>query len=322
MPSPTTTNPLRSGIMNTYSVLAYDGATGQVGAAVQTHQMGVGRLVPWARPGVGAVLTQSLANISYGPRGLDLLAGGMAPQQVIDTLTADDDRAFHRQVAVMNAAGQVAAFTGELCVAQAGHHAGTGYSVQANMMANGGVISAMRQAYETAAGDLANRLMATLYAAEAEGGDIRGMQSAALVIVPPGDDDTPAWTTLYDLRVDEHSQPLDELARLVRLRKAGLIGNAGDAAFYSGDREQALQLWAQSRQLAPELEELAFWQALALADEGNDVETAATVFDSAFAGNPNREQWVGLVLRLEEARLVQRPGAAVQFVMALRESNP
>lgn len=308
----------RAELINTYSIVAQDPDTGQVGVGVQTHQMSVGRLVPWAKPGVGAVATQSLVNVSYGPRGLELLAQGKSPQQVIDALTAADNRAFHRQVGVVSADGRAAAFTGELCIANAGHHAGEGYTVHANMMANNTVISAMRQGYETASGDLAARIMATLQAAEAEGGDIRGKQSAALLVVPPADTYTPDWETVYDLRVDEHDAPLDELARLVRLRRAKLLSNRGDAAFSEGNRDEAEDLWRQARELAPEQEELAFWQALTLADEGHDIPAAVAVFNEAFTDRADREQWVLLVLRLEDARLIQREGAAQAFVAALR----
>lgn len=306
---------LRSQLMNTYSIIAHDSATGQLGVAVQTHQVGVGRMVPWLKPGVGAIATQSLANISYGPRGLALLEQGQTPQQVVEALTTSDAQAFHRQLGVVRADGKAAAFTGELCIRQAGHHVGEGYTIHANMMANGGVISAMRQAYETATGDLVDKLMAALYAAEGEGGDIRGMQSAALVIVPPSGED---WATIYDLRVDEHATPLDELARLVRLRKAALLSNAGDAAFHSGNKAQALDLWEQARRLTPEQEELAFWQAMTLADEGNDVATAAAIFNATFQNRQDREQWLQLIVRLEESRLIQRVGAASELIDALK----
>lgn len=304
----------------TYSIAAHDPTTGEVGVAVQTHQMGVGRLVPWARPGVGAVATQSLVNVSYGPNGLALLAAGTTPDEVIARLTADDPAAFHRQVGVVSADGQAAAFTGEHCIRHAGHHVGAGYSVHANMMTNPTVIEAMRLTYETHTGDLAARLLAALVAAQDEGGDIRGMQSAALLIVPPATDTTPDHATLYDLRVDEHPAPVQELLRLARLRRAQLVSAAGDVAFGAGERDEALRLWAAARAQAPELEELAFWQAIALADGGNDVATAAAIFQPVFREDPLREQWIDLIGRLEEAKLIAREGAALELVTALRTS--
>ena len=305
-------------LATTYSIVAHDADTGQLGVGVQTHQMAVGRLVPWLQPGVGAVATQSLVNISYGPNGLKLLAGGASPAEAVQRLTDADERAFHRQLGIVGADGRAAAFTGEHCIANAGHHVGEGYTVHANMMANNTVISAMRQGYETTDGDLAGRILAALQAAEAEGGDIRGKQSAALVVVPGGGEGVESWTTVYDLRVDESDDPLAELARLVRMRRAQLVSGLGDRAFAEGDKARALQLWAQSRAMSPEQEELAFWQSMTLADEGDDIEGAVAVFEETFGGRADREQWLVLILRLEEARLVQREGAARAFVTALQ----
>jgi len=309
---------IRAQLINTYSIVAHDAQTGQIGVAVQTHQIGVGRLVPFVKPGVGAVATQSLVNVSYGPNGLQLLEAGKTPKEAINILTSADNRAFHRQVGMVSADGRAASFTGELCIANAGHHVGEGYAVQANMMANNTVISAMRQAYETTSGALVDRMMAALRAAESEGGDIRGMQSAALKIAPAGGETVPDWEMLYDLRVDESAAPLDELARLVRLRKAALISRQGDAAFHNGDKETALDLWQQARELSPEQEELVFWQAMTLADEGEDIKAAVTLFNQTFLNRPDRDQWLQLILRLEESRLVQREGAAAAFISALQ----
>jgi uncharacterized Ntn-hydrolase superfamily protein len=302
----------------TYSIVAHDSTTGELGVAVQTHQMGVGRLVPWAKPGVGAVATQSLVNVSYGPNGLALMAEGVPPADVIERLTAEDPASYHRQVGMVNADGQAAAFTGADCIRYAAHHVGDGYTVHANMMTNPTVIDAMRLTYETHTGDLASRMLAALVAAEDEGGDIRGMQSAALLIVPPATDTTPDYATLYDLRVDEHPKPVEELLRLARLRRAQLVSAAGDAAFQDNERDEALRLWASARELAPELEELAFWQAITLADNGNDVAGAAAIFQPVFQEDPLREQWIDLIGRLAEAKLIAREGAALELVTALR----
>jgi uncharacterized Ntn-hydrolase superfamily protein len=301
----------------TYSITALDRQTGEIGVAVQTHQMGVGRLVPWVKPGVGAVATQSMVNISYGPRGLEMLERGLSPQDAINELTRTDEGFFHRQVGIIAANGQAASFTGEHCIAHAGHYVGDGYSVQANMMTNPTVIDAMREAYENSDGDLAQRMLAALEAAEGEEGDIRGMQSAALVVAPPAGENTPSWATLYDLRIDEHETPLVELARLTRLRRADLISNAGNAALQSGNRDEALQLWAEAREMAPELEELAFWQAITLTDAGNDITGAAEIFTPVFADDPLRDRWVDLIQRLDDAKLINREGAAAALIAAL-----
>lgn len=302
---------------NTFSITAYDPNTGEVGVAVQTHQMSVGRIVTWARPGVGAVATQSLANVSYGPRGLTLMADGVAPADAVRLLTEDDPDASHRQLAMINAQGEGHAFTGEHCIVYAGHHIGEGYTVQANMMNGPDVISAMREAYEGADGDLAAQMMAAMHAAQEAGGDIRGMQSAAILIVPKRDDNTPEWATTYDLRVDEHADPVNELARLVRMRRAQWVSAAGDEALAEGDKQTALHLWADARAMAPELEEVAFWQAMALADTGNDVAGAVAIFQPVFKNDPLRSQWIDLITRLKAADLITREGAGDEFVAAL-----
>lgn len=293
-------------LFSTYSIVAHDPLTDQVGVAVQTHQMGVGRLVPWVLPGVGAVATQSLVNVSFGPMALAMLKEGVEAQQVVDALVASDPMAHRRQVAVVDADGNVGAYTGEGCIAHAGHHIGDGYSVQANMMTNDTVIHAMAQAYENTPGDLAAKMMAALYAAQAQDGDIRGMQSAALVIVS-GDINDADWQTVYDLRVDEHDTPVDELARLVRLRSAQLLDGKGHQQLSAGSREAALDLWAQARTQAPELEELAFWQAVTLADEHNDLETADAILEPVLLNHERRDHWIDLIQRLIDTGLIENP---------------
>lgn len=305
-----------SQISSTYSIVARDADTGQLGVAVQTHQMGVGRIVPWLLPGVGALTTQSLANISFGPVGLALLREGVGAEHVVAALVASDEGANRRQVAVVDAQGRAAAWTGQGCIAEAAQHVGEGYSVQANMMTNPTVVGAMATAYEGVSGDLAARMLAALQAAEGEGGDIRGMQSAALVVVP-GNQDAPAWQTVYDLRVDEHAAPLNELARLVRLRHASLVDDAGYAALDEGRRDEALDHWARARREAPELEELPFWQAVKLADAHSDPETAAAILRPVLARNPRRAHWIDLIRRLQLCGLIERDNAGDDLIAAL-----
>jgi uncharacterized Ntn-hydrolase superfamily protein len=303
-------------LLNTYSIVARDAETGQLGVAVQTHQMGVGRLVPWLLPGVGAIATQSLVNISFGPMGLEMLREGVDAERVIAALVASDEGANRRQVAVVDAAGRAAAWTGADCIAEAAHHVGEGYSVQANMMTNPTVVPAMARAYERTTGDLAARMLAALQAAEAEGGDIRGMQSAALVVVP-GNKDVKTWTTDYDLRVDEHATPLNELGRLVRLRHAQILDGEGYTALDEGRHDEALDSWAKARREAPELEELAFWQAVRLADAHSDLDNAASILRPALARHPRRAQWIDLIRRLQACGLIENRNAGDELIAAL-----
>lgn len=302
-------------LSSTYSIVARDTETGQLGVAVQTHQMGVGRVVPWLLPGIGALATQSVANVSFGPMGLAMLQEKVPAPKVIEALVASDKEAHKRQVAVVDAEGGAAAWTGDNCIPEAGHHIGDGYSVQANMMTNDTVVGAMASAYEGTTGDLAERMMAALQAAQREGGDIRGMQSAALKIVPG--DQAPAWMVVYDLRVDEHQDPVAELARLVRLRSAQILDQQAYKTLEQGKREQALEKWQQARARAPELEELAFWQAVTLADEKNDVPTAAQILRPVLAKDPRRAHWIDLIRRLELCGLIERQGSAAELIAAL-----
>jgi uncharacterized Ntn-hydrolase superfamily protein len=301
---------------STYSIAARDPETGQLGVAVQTHQMCVGWIVPWLLPGIGAVATQAHVNISFGPVALAMLREGVAAPKIVDALVASDPDAHRRQVAVVDARGQVGAWTGKGCIPEADHHIGEGYSVQANMMTNPTVVAAMTAAFESATGDLAQRMLAALQAAQAEGGDIRGMQSAAVKVVP-GDASKPYWETDYDLRVDEHETPVQELARLVRLRNAQLLDERGFRAFEQGQRDQALADWAKARAQAPELEEIPFWQAAFLADKPGDVQTAVGILRRMLANEPRREHWIDLLRRMQACGMLEREGTAEELIKAL-----
>ncbi|MDQ3107796.1 MAG: DUF1028 domain-containing protein [Actinomycetota bacterium] len=263
----------------TYSIVARDPATGELGVAVQSHYFGVGPVVPWLRPGVGAVATQAMVEIAYGPRTLDLLAAGHTPQAALDELTAADEAAAIRQVATVDVTGAVATHTGSRCIAEAGHRNGDGWSVQANMMTNPTVPDAMAAAYLGAGddGDLASRLLAALDAAEDAGGDIRGRQSAALVVVG-GDAGLPAWDRIYDVRVDDSPEPLVELRRLVGMRRAYRTVATDDPV------------------LGPN-PELRFWTALQLASKG-DVVGARGLLDAVYAVDG---RWRELLRRLPAA---------------------
>jgi len=305
-----------SELFSTYSIVARDPDTGQFGVAVQTHQMCVGSVVPWLLPGRGAFATQSLANIRFGPMTLAMLQEGISAPHIIQALVASDADAHRRQIAVVDASGQAAAWTGDGCIAQASHHVGQGYSVQANMMTRGTVVDAMARAYESATGDLAQRMLAALEAAQREGGDIRGMQSAALKVVP-GDASKPIWAADYDLRVDEHENPVAELARLVRLGRAQGLDGEGHRLLEDARLDEALAKWAEARQIAPELEELPFWQAMALAEKPEHTAAAIEILKPALAQDPRREHWLDLIGRLADCGLLERAGAAGELIAAL-----
>jgi uncharacterized Ntn-hydrolase superfamily protein len=288
-------------LAHTFSIAARDPANGMLGVAVQSHWFSVGSVVTWAEAGVGAVATQSMVEVSYGPLGLQLMRAGKTPQEALQSLLASDDGRALRQVAMVNTAGQVAVHTGERCIAAAGHQIGEGYSVQANMMANASVWPAMAAAYESAPGELAERLLAALEAGQAAGGDIRGQQSAAILIV--ADQSTGrAWSDRrMELRVEDHLEPVKELRRLVNVHRAYELMNLGDERLGSGRVEEALAAYKGAARLAPDIDELPFWEAVTLA-EINRLEEALPVFSKVFASNPD---WAVLVQRLPAAGLLR-----------------
>lgn len=262
----------------TYSIVARDPQTGALGVAVQTYWFGVGSAVPWAEPGVGVVANQSFTDISYGPLGLDLMRGGKkAPGALGALLHADPEREV-RQVAMVDPDGTAVAHTGSRCVEAAGHVTAEGVSCQANMMERDTVWDAMLAAYSSSEGDLAERMLAALLAAEAEGGDIRGRQSAALIVVPPPG--APRWERTTDLRVDDHGAPLDELARLLKLDRAwSALGEAGDRAF-EGRTVEAEAAYALALELDGDDPQVAFWAGTFRATQG-DTDAARELFERA-----------------------------------------
>ena len=272
--------------ISTYSIVALDETTGELGVAVQSHWFSVGFLVPWAKAGVGAVATQSFVKVDYGPDGLQLMESGITAVDALKTLTSKDDGEAVRQVGMIDIKGNVAAHTGSRCIKYAGHIVGKNYSVQANMMANGTVPKAMAVAFEKTKGDLADRMMAALEAAEAEGGDIRGKQSAAMVIVsgePSGVD----WKdTKLSLRIEDHPTPLIELKRLIRVHRAYQHANMGDHYMETEEIDKALIEYSKAAEYYPENAELPYWSAVALANGGR-LEEALPVFRSVFQRNPD-----------------------------------
>lgn len=271
---------------HTFSIVARDPATGEMGVAVQSHWFGVGRLVAWARAGVGAVATQAMVEVAYGPRGLALMAQGKsAPETLAELLAADGGREL-RQVAMVDAQGRVAAHTGARCIAEAGHIVGGAFSVQANMMLNDRVWPAMHQAYLQAKGDLAERLVCALEAAQDAGGDVRGQQSAAILVVPAQATDRPWDDVVVELRVEDHPAPIAELRRLLTVHRAYSRMNRGDELLGKGHVEEAMSEYRAAAELVPDIAELPFWHAVTLADMGR-VDEALPIFRDVFARDPN-----------------------------------
>jgi len=290
--------PLRP--VNTYSIVARDAETGELGVAVESHWFSVGSLVLWAEPGVGAVATQSFVDPNYGPLGLQLMRAGKNAAEALHALLAVDEHANVRQVGMVDANGVVANHTGDMSIDEHCEIAGDNYTVQANLMWKPTVCAAMVAAYESAAGDLAERLMAALEAAEGEGGDIRGKQSAALLVVS-GDRSLPPWGgRLFDLRVEDDPAPVVELRRLLTMNRAYNLMNEGDEHMTVGAIEEAVDAYSAAAALVPDSHEMIFWHAVTLASAGR-VDDALPLFEKSFAMWP---RWRELLPRLPASGLL------------------
>lgn len=295
-------------LLATYSIVARDPDTGEVGVAVQSNYFSVGTEAPWAEAGLGAVATQAIVEVAYGPRGLGLLRDGLTAGQTLERLLAADPGAALRQVAVVDAKGTVAAHTGALCVPCCGHATGDGYSVQGNMLASDEVWQAMGPAFERAQGDLAARLLAALDAAEQAGGDLRGRQSAAL-LVRAGERTAKPWEArVFDLQVQDHPRPLDELRRLCTIRRAYLLFDEARDAIGAGDIDAALALIGRALALKPGDPQFCFWTGLGLANAGRDDEARA-YFAQCFAAG---EGWRELARRLQKMGLYRGASALLE----------
>ena len=305
----------RGRLVHTFSIIARDPATGQLGVAVQSHWFSVGSIVTWAEAGVGAIATQSFVDPGYGPRGLDLMRRGVAAPAALEQLVAADKQPDGRQVAMIDASGRAAAYTGKSAIAAAGHRVGRDFAVQANMMANDKVWPAMAQAFESTKGDLADRLLAALEAAQAVGGDLRGRQSAALLIVNAKSTgrDWAGADRAFDLRVEDHSDPIAELRRLTRLQRAYAHANRGDELMTEKKVDAALAEYSEASRIAPEIQELPFWHAVTLASIGREAE-AAPIFKAVFA---RERQWIELLERLPAAGLFPNDPALIKRIQAL-----
>jgi uncharacterized Ntn-hydrolase superfamily protein len=303
-------------LAHTFSIVARDATTGDMGVAVQSHWFSVGSIVTWAEAGVGAIATQSFVDPGYGVKGLALLRSGMAAPAALDQLVAADAQRDGRQVAIIDTAGRVSAYTGKNAIAAAGHRVGTNFAVQANLMANDKVWPAMAAAFEATKGDLADRMLAALDAGQAAGGDIRGRQSAAILIVKGQGTGRP-WVgadRVFDLRVDDHRQPIVELRRLVRLQRAYAHANRGDELMTDKKVDAALEEYKAAARLAPEILELPFWHAVTLASIGREAE-AAPIFKAVFAKEP---VWADLLPRLPAAGLFPNDAALIERIRKLR----
>jgi len=298
-------------LASTYSIVAYDSATGQFGAAVQSHYFRVADVI-WAEAGVGVVATQSLVDFAYGPLGLDMIRNGKTAAQALAGLLASDSANDVRQVAMIDRNGVVATHTGAKCIAEAGHHKGKFYSCEANLMRNNTVWDAMAKAYEAAKGDLANRLMAALEAAQKEGGDIRGMQSAAILIVS-GNPTGMVWRDrLIDLRVDDSPQPLIELKRLLNIQRAYEHENNGDDFTAAKKMEDAEREYELAAQMDPSNLELQFWHAATLA-QNNQLAKSLPIFKKVFAADSS---WRILVPRLVKSDLLPNNDTLIARIVA------
>lgn len=304
---------IKSRPVSTYSIVAYDKDTGQLGVAVQSHWFSVGSVVPWAEAGVGAVATQSFVEVSYGPLGLELMKTGRSPEQALHALVNTDENEDVRQVAMVDAQGRVIAHTGKNCIAEAGHYLGKGFTCQANMMLKNTVWDAMAKAFENTPGELADRMIAALEAAEAEGGDIRGKQSAALIVVKGVSSGVWWKDRIYDLRIEDHPQPIPELKRLLKLNKAYNHMNQGDDYLTQDKIAEAMRAYTTAMEMFPNNTEMIFWPAVTLAATGN-VEKSLPLFKKVFAMDEN---WVTLLRRLPRAGQFPDDKALMKKVLAV-----
>jgi uncharacterized Ntn-hydrolase superfamily protein len=272
-----------------------------MGVAVQSHWFSVGSIVSWAEAGIGAIATQSFVNVSFGPEGLRMLKEGKTAQEVLDELISQDEGRDFRQLAIVDVNGNVAAYTGKSCIEYASHRIGKNYSVQANMMLTDKVVDAMAEAFEKSSGPLAERLVEALKAGEREGGDIRGRQSSALLVVR-GKSTGKIWEDrLIDLRVEDHQEPIEEIERLLKVFRAYEYMNKGDMAMEKGDDKKALEEYGNAENILPENLEIKYWVAVSLANTGK-INQALPKFQYVFQRDKN---WIELTKRIVKNGLLK-----------------
>ena len=304
------TVPLRP--VSTYSIVALDRERGEMGVAVQSHWFSVGSVVTWAEAGVGAVATQSFVEASYGPLGLALMKSGKSPRLTLKSLLARDKNREARQVAMINTKGETAVHTGSRCIPEAGHSVGDGFSAQANLMSSDRVWGAMASRFKAARGTLARRLMAALEGAEEEGGDVRGKQSAAMLIVKRKGTSAPWEGKILELRVEDHPEPLKELERLIKIHEAYAEANLADDLASRGRMTQAMRRYSLAAKLAPEIEELKFWQAVGMLNHG-DIEEAKPLLSEVFRA---RKEWRRVLFQLPNSGLLKTPKGIIESLLS------
>ncbi len=297
----------------TYSIVARDADTGELGVAVQSNWFSVGSIVSWAESGVGAVATQSFVEPGYGPLGLELMRAGKNAEVTLAALLRADDNREVRQVAMVDSQGNVAAHTGANCIQFANQVTGDGYSCQANMMEKNTVPAAMARAFEATTGDLAERLMAALEAAQAEGGDIRGKQSAAMLVVSGTLSGAPWNQRLVDLRIEDHEGPLKELRRLLHLSRVYRHANHGDDLMTTNQIDAAMREYTRAMEMAPDNLEMTFWPAVTLASIGR-VDEALPLFSRVFKDDP---RWAELLRRLPAAKLLPDDTTLIEKILSV-----
>ena len=298
-------------LAHTFSIVAYDPTTGDIGVAVQSHWFSVGTSVTWGEAGVGVIATQSFVNVSFGVRGLELLKQGLSPQEVVDKLISEDEGRDFRQLAVLDAKGRVAAYTGKSCIQPAGHIVGKGYSVQANLMSNDKIWPAMSEVFVRSKGPLAERMMTALEAAQKAGGDIRGKQSAAMLVFR-GKSTGKVWEDkLVDLRVDDSPEPLKELRRLLTVHRAYEHMNSGDLAVEKNNMKKAMDEYSAAMKMFPDNLEMKYWTAVTLANNGQ-MDKALPMFKEVFAKDSN---WKDLTPRLLPNGLLKVNGDELKQIL-------
>ena len=283
-----------SPLAHTYSIVAFDPETGDMGVAVQSHWFSVGSIVTWGEAGVGVVATQSFVNPAFGPDGLALLKAGKSPQEAVDELIKNDEGRDVRQLAILDSKGRVATWTGKKCIQAAGHITGANFSVQANMMLNDKVWGGMNDAFTKAKGNLAERMMSALEAAQSVGGDIRGKQSAAMLVVRAKSTGKVWEDRLVDLRVEDSAEPLKELRRLINVHSAYGHMNNGDLAVEKNDMAKAMQEYSSAMKMFPQNLEMKYWTAITLANKGK-IDEALPMLKDIFKKDKN---WKTLTERL------------------------
>ncbi len=296
---------------HTYSIVAFDEKTGDMGVAVQSHWFSVGTIVTWGEAGVGVVATQSFVNPAFGPGGLDLLRKGKTPQEAVDELLKSDEGREFRQLAILDSKGNAASYTGKLCIQPAGNIVSKNFSVQANLMSNDKIWPAMAEAFQKSKGPLAERMLAALESAEKAGGDVRGKQSAALLVVRAKSTGKVWEDRLVDIRIDDSSAPLPELRRILKVHRAYDHMNKGDLAVEKNDMDLAMKEYSSAMKMFPDNLEMKYWTAVALANKGM-MKEAIPMFKDIFKKDKN---WKDLTPRLLPNGLLKVNGKQLEEIL-------